>query len=113
MPTGEAAMKRTVNSEEFWEDLLAFIEDRRVVPVIGPELHTVVIDGYELPLYCVLAERLLQKYGLRRCDTSGSGPRADNEVELRRHLELNDAVSELSRRGKRVNDLYRPINDLL
>jgi TIR domain/SIR2-like domain len=113
MPIGEAAMKRTVDTEEFWEDLLAFIEDGRVVPVIGPELHTVVIDGHELPLHCVLAERLLQKYGLRRRDASGSGPPADNEVELRKHLELNDAVSELSRRGRRVSDLYRPINDLL
>jgi hypothetical protein len=113
MPTGEAAMKRTVDSEEFWEDLLAFIEDGRVVPVIGPELHTVVIDGQELPLYRVLAERLLQKYGLRRCDAGDSGARADNEVELRKHFELNDAVSELSRRGRRVGDLYRPINDLL
>jgi hypothetical protein len=29
MPTGEAALKRTVDPEEFWEDLLAFIEDGR------------------------------------------------------------------------------------
>ncbi len=113
MPSSAAAMKRTMDSEEFWEDLLAFIEDGRVVPVVGPELHTVVIDGHELPLYRVLAERLLQKYGLRGCDAGSSAPHADDEVALRKHLELNDAVSELSRRGRRVADLYRPINDLL
>jgi hypothetical protein len=113
MPTGEADMKSTMDLEEFWEDLLAFIEDGRVVPVVGPQLHTVIIDGHELPLHRVLAERLLQKYGLRACDASSLAPRADDEVRLRKHLELNDAVSELSRRGRRVTDLYRPINDLL
>ena len=45
MPIGEAATKRRVDPEEFWDDLLAFIEEGRVVPVIGPELHVTVIDG--------------------------------------------------------------------
>jgi TIR domain/SIR2-like domain len=113
MPTGEFALKRAMEPEEFWEDLLAFIEEGRVVPVVGAELHTVVLEDRELPLYGVLAERLLQKYGLRRRDASASAPPAENEVELRKHFELNDAVSELARRGRRVIDLYRPINDLL
>jgi TIR domain/SIR2-like domain len=111
--TKEDTMVRTIELEEFWDDLLAFIEDGRVVPVIGPELHSVVINGCELPLYQVLAERLLQKYGLQGCQAGSTLPDADNKVILRKHLELNDAVSALSQRGRRIADLYRPINDLL
>ena len=111
--TNEAATNWTMEPEEFWEDLLAYIEEGRVVPVVGPELHTIVINGQELPLYCVLAERLLQKYGLQGYHASSPAPHADNEVGLRKHLELNDAVCELLRRGRRAADLYRPINDLL
>src|SRR5262249_41069572 len=84
-----------------------------VVPVVGAEFHTIASDGQERPLYAALAERLLQKYGLRHRDPSNRSPPADNEVVLRTHLELNDAVCELLRRGRRANDLYRPINDLL
>ncbi len=113
MPTSGAGAQRTINSEEFWDDLLAFIEDGRVVPVVGPELHTVFIGGRELPLYRVLAEELLKKYGLEGCDANGPVPLADHKVALRKYLELNDAVSALSQRGRRVADLYRPINDEL
>src|SRR5262245_7763816 len=89
--TNDAATNRTMEPEEFWEDLLAFIEEGRVVPVVGPELHTIVINGQTLPLYCVLAERLLQKYGLQGYHATPA-PQTDNEVRLRKHLELNDAV---------------------
>jgi|SRR5215468_672609 len=113
MPTSRAAAQLTINPEEFWDDLLAFIEDGRVVPVVGPELHTVFIGGRELPLYRVLAEQLLKKYGLEGCDADGPVAAASHKVALRKYLELNDAVSALSQRGRRVADLYRPINDEL
>jgi hypothetical protein len=113
MPTSDAATQRMIDLEEFWDDLLAFIEEGRVVPVVGPELSTIVTDARNMPLYRTLAERLLQKYGLQGCEAGSASPLADNEVILRKHLELNDAVSALSHRGRRVADLYRPINDLL
>ena len=90
-------------SEEFWDDLLDFIEKRKVVPVVGRELITVTVEGQEVPLYRAIAEKLLKKYGLA----------ANKDVVLRPHQELNDAVVELSQRGKRVQELYRPINELL
>jgi hypothetical protein len=110
---GNSATVRTIDLEEFWDDLLAFIEDGRVVPVIGPELHSVIINDCESPLYLVLAERLLQKYGLQGYQAGSSPPDVANKVSLRKHLELNDAVSALSQQGRRIADLYRPINDLL
>ena len=41
-----AAQATPFDVEEFWEDLLAFIEDGRVIPVVGGELLTVE-DGRE------------------------------------------------------------------
>jgi hypothetical protein len=89
------------DSAEFWEELLAQIEAAEIIPIVGPELLTVTLDGQEIPLYQVVAERLLSKYG------------AAGSVPLRRYHELNDAVSALVQRGRRVQDLYRPINDIV
>jgi hypothetical protein len=38
-------MLEPLQVEEFWEDLLAFIEDRRVIPIVGAELLTVEDGG--------------------------------------------------------------------
>jgi len=37
--------------ERFWEDLLLFVEEGKVIPVIGPELVTVEHDGTSILLY--------------------------------------------------------------
>jgi len=91
--------------EDFWDELLAQMEARQVVPVVGSELLTVRVDGGgEQPLYRVLAQNLLIKYGVQP---------ADPGVELRPFHELNDAISILVRSGRRIQDLYRPVNDQL
>jgi len=92
--------------EEFWEDLLAFIEDRRVVPIVGAELLTVEDNGIPAPLYRIVAERLLHKYGTTADALPGGGA-------LRVNHELNDAVCALALSGRRIRDLYRPIHDIL
>src|SRR4030095_5021725 len=89
------------DAERFWEDLLAFIEDRRVIPVVGAELLTVKKGEESIPLYRAVAERLLEKEKLP------GGP------SLREHRELYDAVGTLAAAGRRVKDLYRPIHDIL
>jgi len=98
--------------EEFWEEVLAQIEVSQVVPVVGPELIMATLDGREVGLYQILAERLLSKYGLH-ASASADTAREAEAVPLRPYHELNDAVCALAQRGRRVQDLYRPINDLL
>ena len=44
--------------EDAWEDLLNFIEERRVIPIIGPELLTVETAAGAVLLYDWIAERL-------------------------------------------------------
>ena len=43
----------TFEAEEFWEDLLAFIEEGRVIPVLGAELLTVEDSGAPVGLMMV------------------------------------------------------------
>src|SRR5688572_29405128 len=49
------------NTERLWDQLLDFIADGRVVPVIGPELLMLDIDGEAALLYSYLARQLANR----------------------------------------------------
>jgi hypothetical protein len=53
--------------EDAWDDLLSFIEERRVIPIIGPELLMVGTDGGPRLLYDWVAEKLARRLNV---DTS-------------------------------------------
>jgi class 3 adenylate cyclase len=75
--------------DDAWDDLLDYIEDRRVVPIVGPELLKVDTDSGPRLLYDWLAEKLAEKLGV---DTS----------LLPAAYTLNDVVCWfLSSRGRR------------
>ncbi len=48
--------------EDFWEDLLAFIEEGKVIPVIGQGVVTFGED--DQPLYLWLANRLAERLSI-------------------------------------------------
>jgi TIR domain/SIR2-like domain len=50
--------------DDAWGDLLDYIEDKRVVPIVGPELLTVDTDSGPRQLYDWLAEKLAGKLGV-------------------------------------------------
>jgi TIR domain/SIR2-like domain len=50
--------------DDAWGDLLDYIEDRRVIPIVGPELLTVATDSGPRLLYDWLAEKLAAKLGV-------------------------------------------------
>jgi hypothetical protein len=86
--------------EGFWDNLLDYIHDRTVIPVIGPELVTVREDDGDVPLYRWIARRLAGDLKL---------PTAD----LPEDFGLNDVVSmHLRRRGER-EELYAQIHRML
>ena len=86
--------------EAFWDNLLDYIQDRTVIPVIGSELITVREGDQDVPLYCWLAQRLAADLGLP-------------VAELPVGFDLNDAVSlHLRRRGER-EELYPHIQRML
>jgi hypothetical protein len=86
--------------EAFWDNLLDYIQDRTVVPVIGPELVTVQEGDREVPLYRWLAQRLATDLELP-------------STALSANFGLNEVVSlYLRRRGER-EELYAQIHRML
>lgn len=75
--------------EDAWDDLLNYIEERRVIPIIGPDLLRVQTDAGLRPLYEWLAEKLAGRLAV---DITG----------LPQPLTLNDVVCcYLGQRGRR------------
>ena len=62
-----------------WEDLLDYIQDGKVVPIVGHELLQADYQGRRVSLQRILAERLAEREKL--------------DVQWTSHFELNDAVS--------------------
>ena len=86
--------------EDAWEDLLNFIEERRVIPIIGPELLTVETETGPRLLYEWIAEKLAGKLNV---DTS----------QLPKPYTLNDVVCWfLSSRGRR-EEAYTRLRSIL
>ena len=75
--------------EDAWDDLLNYIEEHRVIPIIGPDLLHVQTDRGLRPLYEWLAEKLAARLSV---DTAG----------LPEPATLNDVMcSYLGRHGRR------------
>ena len=75
--------------EDAWDDLLNYIEERRVIPIVGPDLLRVNTPSGPRPLYEWLAEKLAVRLTV---DTTG----------LPRPLTLNDVLCcYLGQRGRR------------
>ena len=87
-------------TERFWEDLLLFVEEGKVIPVLGPGLATVRDGDQELPLLRWLARRLAAVIELP-------------EDVLPAGYDLNDVVCQHLRRGGERDDLYSRILRLL
>jgi hypothetical protein len=86
-------------TERFWEDLLLWIEDGRVIPVIGPELVTVDDGGTQVPLYSWLARRLAEEIGMPLADLPDPFDLNDVVVKsLRSHNDQRDEIYSTLRR---------------
>jgi hypothetical protein len=86
--------------EDIWEDLLAYIEEERVIPIVGPASSTVLVDGRTIALEDYFAERLASRLGLPS-DALPSTPT------------LNEVVSLYLRRNGRREALYPRIRSIV
>ena len=102
------------DAEDFWADLLAYLDEKQVIPIVGEELLEIDEAGEQVPLYRAVASRLLGRYEMTPYPAGGTAASvSEGGVVLRPHHELNDAVCALLRAGHRVQDIYRPLNDTL
>ncbi len=89
MAEGDSPVGTAGFDHDAWEDLLNYIEEKRVIPIVGPELLTVETEDGVKPLYEWLAGRLATRLSV---DTR----------TLPQPLSLNDVVCHyLGNRGRR------------
>ena len=87
LPASTASLQ--VFDEDAWDDLLNYIEERRVILIIGPDLLRVQTDSGLRPLYGWLAEKLAARLSV-------------DVVGLARPLTLNDVMCcYLGQHGRR------------
>jgi len=85
----------TTLDDDAWDDLLSFIEERRVIPIVGPELLLVATDRGPRLLYDWLAERLAARLNV-------------DVASLPQPYNLNDVVCWfLAARGRREEAYVR------
>jgi hypothetical protein len=81
--------------DDAWEDLLSFIEEHRVIPIVGPDLLQVQTDSGPRLLLDWVAEKLAARLNV-------------NVAELPEHYTLNDVVCWfLAARGRREEAYVR------
>ena len=89
------ALKASSLDDDAWDDLLSFIEERRVIPIVGPELLMVPTEHGPRLLFDWAAERLATRLGV---DVS----------QLPKPYNLNDVVCLfLAARGRREEAYVR------
>lgn len=86
--------------DDFWEDLLAAIEERRVIPIVGPELLQVRDGEATVSLNRMLAVRLRERL---RLDAS----------RLPDAFTLNDVVCEFLRGRGRREEVYPKLRSIM
>jgi hypothetical protein len=86
--------------EDAWDDLLSFIEERRVIPIVGPELLMMSAEDRPRLLYELLAERLAAKLNV---DTR----------QLPQPYSLNDVVCWFFANRGRREEAYVRLRGLL
>jgi hypothetical protein len=86
--------------EDAWDDLLNYIEERRVIPIIGPDLLRVQTDRGLRPLYEWLAEKLAARLSV---DVGG----------LPQPLTLNDVMCCFLGQHGRREEAYTRLRSIL
>jgi hypothetical protein len=96
MNSASAAIAATSTlDDDAWDDLLSFIEERRVIPIVGPELLQVATDRGPRLLLDWVAEKLAGRLNV-------------NVAELPKPYTLNDVVCWfLAARGRREEAYVR------
>jgi len=77
-----AALPASALDDDAWDDLLSFIEERRVIPIVGPELLMVETDRGAQLLFDWAAEKLAARLNVNAADLLGLAPQLQSAHEV-------------------------------
>lgn len=83
------------NVELFWEQILEYVEEGLVVPVVGQDLLQLSLDGREVAFYTLLAERLAARLKLPADDSDAAGGSGALDAVAYRYLAAGGNVQFL------------------
>jgi hypothetical protein len=83
----------------FWDELLAYIDEKRVIPIVGADLLSVDVEGKPILLDQFIAKQLAKRFAI---------PTANMPLEPT----LHEVVSEFLRKGRRER-VYVTIREIL
>jgi hypothetical protein len=89
-----------MNTPFFWDDLLEYVEDRCVIPVLGPHLHSIRVPEGEKLFLRVVSDRLAERLSIPVDDI----PEQDR---------LNHVVCRYLERGGRREDVYPRLRSVM
>ena len=103
------------DDEGFWDDLLGHVQDGVLIPVTGPGLTTVAVDGTCRTLSEHIAARLVAEYGLDVSPRMTMGDAAAAFIRTRgrqRARQLYRIVSDIIRQVENQDEPCRSLHDL-
>lgn len=117
-PTTDLSLLKGQGNDEFWDLLLAHIEEGNVVPVIGPEVLTLDQQEKNKTFYRLVAEELLKHFEVKYSDDELRDPSDlpcyTAPVQLRRGFELVDAVCAISKiKQKPLDEFHVVVNKII
>jgi hypothetical protein len=91
------------DNDDFWDDLLGHIQDRALVPVVGPELTVVKVGDAEQTFSSLIGQRLVERYGLDEPEIATMG-------EAVAAILRSCGRDELQRLYGRINNIIRTLD---
>jgi hypothetical protein len=89
-----------VCAEDFWDELLPHIEKQCVIPIVGPDLLQVEVEGQPMLLDHYVAAQLGQRFGVSACTSPG-------------HASLSTVVGHLLRKDVSIGRICPAVNEIL
>lgn len=90
----------SAETARLWEQLLQFLEEGRVIPIVGPDLLTLSLEGRDVALNTLVAERLAQHLHV---------PKAESPTEA----SLNEVACRYLAEGGELEDIYSAIKSVM
>jgi hypothetical protein len=105
-------MNKIISDQYDWDELLEFIAEKKLTPVIGREMYT-FNDGEKLaPLDNYLSQKILELHKITD-HKAGSLPEAVNYLEIELKIKSMDIIRKLKSIVKDINFELPLLNDFL